>query len=92
MALIRGSFFAGLLFVAAVQWSSTGSAQEWVRFRGPNGTGESEATTVPGTWTQSDYNWKTELPGIGHSSPVIWGKRVFLLMLIRKRRLAMSWR
>ena len=52
--------------------------QEWTRFRGPNGTGISDAKTVPTLWTEKDYNWHVELPGIGHSSPVLWGDRVFL--------------
>ncbi|MEX2173970.1 MAG: PQQ-binding-like beta-propeller repeat protein [Pirellulaceae bacterium] len=55
------------------------SGQEWTRFRGPNGTGESEATTIPASWTAADLNWKVELPGIGHSSPVLWGDKIFLI-------------
>ena len=51
---------------------------EWSRFRGPNGTGISHATTVPARWTEKDYNWKVVLPGVGHSSPVVWGHRVFV--------------
>ena len=35
----------------------------WPRFRGPNGTGVSEATTVPVKWTAKDYNWTVKLPG-----------------------------
>ena len=54
------------------------SAQDWPRFRGPNGTGVSDATTVPAKWTDKDVNWKATLPGRGHSSPVLWGDRVFL--------------
>lgn len=54
------------------------AAQEWTRFHGPNGSGVSEATTVPATWTEADYNWRIELPGVGHSAPVIWGDRIFL--------------
>jgi len=57
---------------------STASAQEWTRFRGLNGAGQSDATTIPAAWTEDDYNWKVELPGIGHSSPVLWGKKIFL--------------
>jgi outer membrane protein assembly factor BamB len=57
----------------------TGVAQEWTRFRGPNGQGVSEATTIPVSWTEDDYNWKTPLPGLGHSSPVVWDNKVFLL-------------
>ncbi|MBS0203773.1 MAG: PQQ-binding-like beta-propeller repeat protein [Planctomycetes bacterium] len=55
------------------------SAQEWTRFRGPNGTGESEAKSIPAAWTDKDFNFKVSVPGIGHSSPVLWGDRIFLL-------------
>ena len=55
------------------------SAQEWTRFRGPNGSGQSEATGIPAQWSESDYNWTAELPGEGHSSPVVWGDKIFLL-------------
>src|SRR3954470_293903 len=58
--------------------ASPATAQEWSRFRGPNGAGQSDATTVPDKWTEKDYNWITKLPGIGHSSPVLWGKKIFL--------------
>jgi len=33
---------------------------------------------VPAKWTEKDYNWKVKLPGIGHSSPVVWGNRIFV--------------
>ena len=52
--------------------------QQWNRFRGPNGTGLSEATTVPVRWVESDYNWTISLPGKGHSSPVSWDKKLFV--------------
>lgn len=50
----------------------------WARFRGPNGTGQSEADTVPLQWTDRDYRWKIKLPGSGHSSPSVWGRRVVI--------------
>jgi outer membrane protein assembly factor BamB len=53
-------------------------AQEWTRFRGPNGSGISNAKTIPATWTEKDFNWKVPLPGAGHSSPAVWGDKVFL--------------
>src|SRR5438874_9455237 len=53
-------------------------AQEWTRFRGPNGSGISHAKTIPTKITAADINWKIELPGSGHSSPVLWGERIFL--------------
>ena len=54
-------------------------AQQWTRFRGPNGTGVSEAKSIPVAWTETDYDWKIDLPGMGHSSPVVWGNNVFLM-------------
>jgi outer membrane protein assembly factor BamB len=71
-AFITGIFLSVVLPILA-------SAQEWTRFHGPNGTGESEATSIPAQWTEADYNWKVALPGVGHSSPVLWGKKIFLL-------------
>ena len=54
------------------------SAQEWTRFRGPNGSGISDARTIPATWTEKDINWRAALPGAGHSSPALWGDKVFV--------------
>lgn len=59
--------------------SSSVSAQEWTRFRGPNGSGESETTTIPASWTDKDYLWRADLPGTGHSSPVLWGEKLFVM-------------
>jgi outer membrane protein assembly factor BamB len=53
-------------------------AQEWTRFRGPNGAGQSEATTIPHSWGADEYLWKVELPGKGNASPVIWDDRIFV--------------
>ena len=55
----------------------TASAQEWVRFRGPNGTGVSK-TKIPAVWSADKIAYKVELPGQGHSSPILWGEKVFL--------------
>jgi len=56
----------------------TGSlfSQEWTRFHGPNGTGISP-TKMPTSWTDKDYEWKLQLPGQGHSSPALWGNKLF---------------
>ncbi|MFQ5732666.1 MAG: PQQ-binding-like beta-propeller repeat protein [Planctomycetaceae bacterium] len=59
--------------------SVPGFAQEWTRFRGPNGSGISAATTIPVKWADRDYNWKIKLPGAGHGSPVVWKDRLFLM-------------
>ena len=67
----------GVLVLLVSAWACAEEGQ-WPRFRGPNGAGISDATTVPVKWTDKDYNWKVQLPGLGHSSPVVWGSRIFL--------------
>ncbi len=54
-------------------------AQEWTRFRGPNGTGICTTTNFTLKWTADDYNWQIDLPVKGSSSPVLWGKRLYLM-------------
>lgn len=68
----------GLWLVLGLLCTTPAGAQEWTRFRGPNGTGESE-TPIPAAWTDTDYAWRVSVPGVGHSSPVLWGNRLFLL-------------
>src|SRR5262245_47636469 len=53
-------------------------ADQWPRFRGPNGTGVSDLKGLPTAWAESDYEWVVQLPGLGHSSPVIWDEALFL--------------
>ena len=70
-----------LFFVVSISLASAAASAadaDWPRFRGPNGQGISDAKTVPVRWTDKDYNWKVSLPGAGHSSPVLWGDRIFL--------------
>ena len=67
-----------LMCSLALTFFRSASGQEWPRFRGPNGAGTSEAETIPVRWTAADYNWRVKLPGIGYSSPVVWGDRVFI--------------
>lgn len=61
-------------------WITSGSltAQEWPRFRGPNGSGACEADGIPVTWVERDLLWKVKLPGAGHSSPVVGDNRVYI--------------
>jgi outer membrane protein assembly factor BamB len=65
--------FVGLIFLPLFA-----TAQEWTRFRGPNGSGLGKAPGLPARFSEKDYNWKIEIPGSGHSSPVVWGDRIFV--------------
>lgn len=66
-----------LVVLSAVRAQRIG-AEDWTRFRGPNGTGLSDAATIPTQWSEEDHDWRVQIPGEGHSQPVIWGGRVFL--------------
>ena len=57
-------------------------AQEWPRFRGPNGSGVDTSGTVTVEWNAKNQLWSVEVPGAGHGSPAIWGNRIFLLTAV----------
>lgn len=53
----------------------------WPSFRGPNASGLAIGCKPPQKWdatTGENILWKTKIPGLGHSCPVIWGDRVFV--------------
>lgn len=55
----------------------------WAQWRGPLGTGESPTAKPPVRWSETEnIKWKTELPGLGHSSPVIWGDTIVVTTAI----------
>ncbi len=69
-----------LLFVLPVGLANAQSdqAMQWSRFRGPNGSGVTTEIGIPSQWSEKNYAWVAELPGVGNSSPVAWGDRVFV--------------
>ena len=51
----------------------------WPRWRGPSGQGVVEDSGYTDTWSATtNVRWKTAVPGSGHSSPIVWGDRIFL--------------
>ncbi len=57
----------------------TAEAADWPQFRGPGGRGQSDQTGLPAQWdAATNIAWKTELPGPGGSSPVVFGDKIFL--------------
>jgi outer membrane protein assembly factor BamB len=53
--------------------------KHWERFRGPNGSGTSNDKNIPLKFgVNENLIWKAELPGVGNSSPIVWGKHIFL--------------
>ena len=53
----------------------------WPSFRGPYASGVAEGQNLPDQWngkTGENILWQTKIPGLAHSSPVVWGNRVFV--------------
>jgi hypothetical protein len=75
------SVFLSLLFLSASP-AAEPQVENWPGWRGPRGDGTSLETGVPTRWnglTGEHIAWKTEIPGSGHSSPIVWGDRVFVV-------------
>lgn len=71
----------GIFIVLCSLFSAATSltAEDWLRFRGPNGSGVSDSTDVPMRWSASEnLQWKVDLPGPGSSSPIVMGDRVYV--------------
>ena len=74
-----------LSLLALVVTNSAGAfaGPGWPQWRGPSGQGVSEEKNLPTTWNSvSNIKWKTAIPGRGHSSPIVWGNRIFLTTAI----------
>ena len=54
-------------------------AKYWPRWRGPSGQGYVVGTNYVDAWSATDnVKWKAVVPGLGHSSPIVWRDRIFL--------------
>ena len=64
------------LFAASI---APANAQNWPGWRGPTGDGVVPEAGFPLKWSATEnISWKTEIPGRGHSSPIVWEDRVFV--------------
>ena len=67
-----------VLVVLSVLTQGISFAQNWPRFRGPNGAGISDVKSIPAQWNSDNYHWRYALSGEGNSSPVVWGSQVYI--------------
>lgn len=82
------ALLAGLVAVAAVAVvaaAPTPPPRPWPAFRGPDATGVATDATPPVTWDVAagrNLRWKAAIDGLAHSSPIVWGDRVFVTTAI----------
>jgi outer membrane protein assembly factor BamB len=73
-----------ILCASCVAWlATTAGAANWPQWRGPGGSGVSSERNLPAEWNvNKNIKWKTPIAGRGHSSPVVWGNKIFLTTAI----------
>jgi outer membrane protein assembly factor BamB len=73
-------FIAGLVLVALTNVSAT---DQWPQFRGPQAGNVTDDPALPDTWSETqNVVWKTDIPGAGWSSPVVWDDHILLTATI----------
>ena len=64
------------------------AADSWPLFRGPSAAGVAEKQNLPDRWngtTGQNILWRVQVPGLAHSSPIVWGDRIFVTTAISSR-------
>ena len=80
---MRGRLQIAALALALFAASSTLAGQEWPRFRGNEAGVAADDPALPDTWSQTDnVVWTRLIPGIGWSSPAVWGDHVFVTTVV----------
>ncbi len=78
--LIRCFLLSALLFTLL---TSVSAQDRWPQFRGAQSLGVAEDANLPDKWSATEnVAWKTEVPGMGWSSPIVWGDRIFITSVI----------
>jgi outer membrane protein assembly factor BamB len=78
-ASISATLVLSFLSILALFTSTALADPNWPQWRGPDGQGVSEETGLPSEWSATrNVKWKTPIAGRGHSSPIVWGKKIFL--------------
>jgi len=77
-------FVVSLLATVALYTSIVdASGGNWPQWRGPDGQGVSTEKNLPTEWSATkNIRWKTPLPGRSHSSPIVWGNKIFVTTAI----------
>jgi outer membrane protein assembly factor BamB len=85
--------FVGFTFLLSCWALVATAATDWPQFRGPTGDGKTDAKNVPVEWSASDHvEWKQPIPGVGWSSPVLAGGKLFLTTAVSDADEAVSLR
>src|SRR5581483_9453747 len=74
---------------AAVSSVARAADTDWPQWRGPLRTGSSPDADPPTRWSETqNVKWKVKLPGSGTSTPIVWGRQVFIQTAVPVGRVA----
>ncbi len=75
---------AAVCFLISIACGSQAMAQtNWRQFRGADSRGVANGSNLPDRWSATEnVAWKTDIPGRGWSSAIVWGDRIFLTTVI----------
>jgi outer membrane protein assembly factor BamB len=77
--------FALQVFLITPLYAQSNQKTNWPSFRGSQAAGVAENQNLPDKWDGAkgtNIKWKTRIPGLAHSSPIVWGNRVFVVTAI----------
>src|SRR5579862_8363724 len=90
IGISRRSFLVTSLMALPAVALASKSEQNWPGFRGPGGLGIADGYPTRAAWNAdmtagkvSGVLWRAEIPGLGHSSPIIWGDRIYVATAVR---------
>ena len=78
--------FALRLLATVLCGGLSAGAANWPQFRGPGARGVDERRAVPTHWnvgTGANIRWQTPVPGLAHSSPIVWEDRVYVAAAVK---------
>ena len=76
------------LCLSAIANAQKATTQNWPAFRGANASGVADGVPTPTSWDatkSTNILWKTAIPGLAHSSPVVWGDRVYVTTAVSSK-------
>ena len=77
-----------LLLLTSLNTTSVQAQDRWPQFRGPGARSVADGKNLPDAWSATEnVAWKTEVPGRGWSSPIIWGDRIFVTTAVNSTEL-----
>ena len=73
------TLIVALVVTGVGSFARSAAAGNWPGWRGPDGSGVSSEKNLPAEWSPTkNIKWKVAIDGRSHSSPIVWGNRVFL--------------